>query len=119
LLANNRQLCCFTKKFCVHISQGLFVLNLACRDSDLRAQVVGNVRAEFPFVVGYKIPEEVNEIVLASRRKSQLHLDDGAKKRLEPTVSAFRKINQVPDFFKLKFRTKSFQTFTYIIENVD
>ena len=53
---------------------GLFVLNLACRDPKLRLEVLKNIRAEFPFVLSYKVPDEVNEVLFCSRQKSQIHL---------------------------------------------
>jgi DNA-binding protein len=58
---------------------------------------LSNIRTNFPFVVSYKIPDEVNEIVLAARQKSMVAVEDASsvKKKFEPTVKAFKKINQV------------------------
>lgn len=46
-------------------STGVFVLNLVCRNTDLRNQVVDDLRAVFPELYSIKIEEEVNEIVFA------------------------------------------------------
>ena len=75
----------------------MFVLNLACRDSNLRSVVLSNIHADFPFVVSYRIPDEVNEVVLAARQSSVVAVEDAAsvKKKFEPTIKAFKKINQV------------------------
>ncbi|KAK2559373.1 eEF1A lysine and N-terminal methyltransferase [Acropora cervicornis] len=43
----------------------VFILNLVCRNTDLRNQVVDDLRAVFPELYSIKIEEEVNEIVFA------------------------------------------------------
>lgn len=43
----------------------MFILNLVCRNTDLRNQVVDDLRAVFPELYSIKIEEEVNEIVFA------------------------------------------------------
>ena len=43
----------------------MFILNLVCRNTDLRNQVVDDLRAVFPELYSIKIKEEVNEIVFA------------------------------------------------------
>ena len=50
-------------------------------------------QVEFPYIVTYKIPEEVNEVLFCSRQKSQIHSE--GKKKFEPTLKAFKKINQI------------------------
>ena len=72
-LASKPQLQFLLKLYSYCIS-GLFVLNLACRDPKLRLEVLKNIRAEFPFVLSYKVPDEVNEVLFCSRQKSQIHL---------------------------------------------
>ncbi|XP_029939371.1 eEF1A lysine and N-terminal methyltransferase [Salarias fasciatus] len=47
--------------------RGVFMLNLACRDSTLRNSVLERVRGVFPTVLSRKIEEETNEILLCAR----------------------------------------------------
>lgn len=42
---------------------GMFVLNLVCRDDKLRAEIKESLSRSFPCAVGYKLEEEVNEVV--------------------------------------------------------
>ncbi|XP_024277537.1 eEF1A lysine and N-terminal methyltransferase isoform X2 [Oncorhynchus tshawytscha] len=48
-------------------SQGVFMLNLVCRDSALKKSVLGRVRGVFPRVLSRGIEGEVNEVLLCSR----------------------------------------------------
>lgn len=41
---------------------GIFVLNLVCRDESLRGKVVDGLRQVFKYVMSYKLEEDVNEI---------------------------------------------------------
>ncbi|XP_055638617.1 eEF1A lysine and N-terminal methyltransferase homolog isoform X2 [Toxorhynchites rutilus septentrionalis] len=41
---------------------GIFVLNLVCRDETLRGKVVEGLRQVFKYVMSYKLEEDVNEI---------------------------------------------------------
>ena len=45
---------------------GMFVLNLVCRDSVLRAEIVTKLSSLWSCVVSYKLEEEVNEILFCS-----------------------------------------------------
>ncbi|XP_022048358.1 eEF1A lysine and N-terminal methyltransferase [Acanthochromis polyacanthus] len=47
--------------------RGLFILNLACRDSALRKSVLERVNGVFPTILSRKIEEEINEVLLCSR----------------------------------------------------
>ncbi|KAG7260456.1 hypothetical protein CRUP_008807 [Coryphaenoides rupestris] len=47
--------------------KGVFMLNLACRDSTLRGAVVERLRGAFPRVFSRKIDGEVNEVLLCCR----------------------------------------------------
>ncbi|XP_028258943.1 eEF1A lysine and N-terminal methyltransferase [Parambassis ranga] len=47
--------------------KGLFMLNLACRDSALRKSVLERVSGVFPNILSRKIEEEINEVLLCSR----------------------------------------------------
>ena len=44
---------------------GVFILNLVCRNTDLRDKVVGDLRTVFPELYSIGIEGEVNEIVIA------------------------------------------------------
>ncbi|XP_023139604.2 eEF1A lysine and N-terminal methyltransferase isoform X1 [Amphiprion ocellaris] len=46
--------------------RGLFILNLACRDSALRKSVLERVNGVFPTILSQKIDEEINEVLLCS-----------------------------------------------------
>ena len=76
---------------------GLFVLNLACRDSNLRLEVLSNIRSHFPCLVSYNIPDEVNEVVIAARQWSMIadEAAASAKLKFKPTLKAFKRVNQV------------------------
>ncbi|XP_068207837.1 eEF1A lysine and N-terminal methyltransferase isoform X1 [Palaemon carinicauda] len=45
---------------------GILILNLVCRDENLKAEVLGDVKAVFTSVLCQQIPEEVNCILLCS-----------------------------------------------------
>lgn len=45
---------------------GFFVLNLVCRDSNLRKEVLDFLTHIFRSVTSFKVPEEVNEIVFCT-----------------------------------------------------
>lgn len=47
---------------------GIFILNFACRDMALRESVLEHVKASFPTTLSKKIEEDVNEVLLCSRR---------------------------------------------------
>ncbi|CAN9500634.1 unnamed protein product [Ophioblennius macclurei] len=47
--------------------RGVFMLNLACRDSTLKNNVLERVSAVFPTVLSQKIEEETNEVLLCAR----------------------------------------------------
>ena len=58
-------------QFLVRISEcleldGMFVLNLVCRDTTLRKELIGNLSTVWNTVVSCKLEEEVNEIIFAS-----------------------------------------------------
>ncbi|XP_072245966.1 eEF1A lysine and N-terminal methyltransferase isoform X1 [Leuresthes tenuis] len=46
--------------------RGLFILNLVCRDPELRKSVLERVSGVFPSVLSRKIAEEINEVLLCS-----------------------------------------------------
>lgn len=51
--------------------QGVFILNLVCRDSALRKSVLERVSAVFPTILSRKIEGEVNEVLLCSRGENE------------------------------------------------
>ncbi|XP_048833343.1 eEF1A lysine and N-terminal methyltransferase isoform X2 [Brienomyrus brachyistius] len=61
-------------------ARGVFMLNLVCRDSALRARVLGRVRDVFPCVLSRDIEGEVNEVLLCIRRGGER----GEKDRASP-----------------------------------
>jgi len=79
-----------TVKQILHHSQGMFVLNLACRDPLLRSEVIQDIHRVFQTVWSYKVPEEVNEILFCTD-----HEWSNAKKisKKHPAVEAFGQVN--------------------------
>ena len=57
---------------------GMLVLNLVCRDSVLRAEIVRDLSLIWPSVLSYKLEEEVNEILFCSNNEK---LRSGDSKR--------------------------------------
>ncbi|XP_029355693.1 eEF1A lysine and N-terminal methyltransferase isoform X2 [Echeneis naucrates] len=51
--------------------RGVFILNLVCRDSVLRASVLQRVSAVFPSILSRKIDGEVNEVLLCSHGETK------------------------------------------------
>lgn len=47
---------------------GIFILNLVCRDSALRKDVLERVSGVFPAILSRKIDGEVNEVLLCRRQ---------------------------------------------------
>ena len=45
---------------------GMFVLNLVCRDSVLRSEIVSKLSSLWQCVVSYKLEEEVNEVIFCT-----------------------------------------------------
>lgn len=50
---------------------GIFILNFACRDMTLRESVLERVKALFPTTLSKKIEEDVNEVLLCSRKRPE------------------------------------------------
>lgn len=57
----------------------MFVLNLACRDESLKAEVMGNLGAVFPKLYCVRVSGEVNDILycLPCERPDLPDLEDG------------------------------------------
>lgn len=45
---------------------GIFALNLVCRDSALKEEILRRLKNSFSVIFVYDIPEEVNEVVFCS-----------------------------------------------------
>lgn len=48
---------------------GIFVLNLVCRDDELKASIIKTLTRTFAVAISYKLEDEVNEIVWCSKSK--------------------------------------------------
>lgn len=61
-------LCFLSTPSLAAVEPGIFILNFACRDMALRESVLERVKASFPTTLSKKIEEDVNEVLLCSRR---------------------------------------------------
>uniref|UniRef100_A0A669E0W0 eEF1A lysine and N-terminal methyltransferase n=1 Tax=Oreochromis niloticus TaxID=8128 RepID=A0A669E0W0_ORENI len=59
------------ERICALEKEGLFILNLACRDPALRKSVLERVSGVFPTILSRKIEEEINEVLLCSRGEKE------------------------------------------------
>lgn len=50
---------------------GVFILNVACRDSTLKQKVVSSLKEHFGTLCSYKLQEEVNEVFLCIRTNNK------------------------------------------------
>uniref|UniRef100_H3CAD5 eEF1A lysine and N-terminal methyltransferase n=1 Tax=Tetraodon nigroviridis TaxID=99883 RepID=H3CAD5_TETNG len=51
--------------------KGIFILNLVCRNLALRQSVLEHISAMFPSILSKKIEEDVNEVLLCSRKEKK------------------------------------------------
>ncbi|TRY74390.1 hypothetical protein TCAL_04600 [Tigriopus californicus] len=81
---------CLTKD-----QQGVFVLNLVCRDPSLRQEVIATLKSQFTHVVSCPIPEEVNEILYCSS-SSQREGNVGVPSitSSHASIKAMRRVNE-------------------------
>ena len=70
---------------------GIFVLNITCRDPTLRSEVVTDVKKVFEEVLSYQIPQEVNEIFLCW--KSCVTEIKSKVNKKHPVIQAFQSVN--------------------------
>lgn len=68
---------------------GVFVLNLVCRDDQLRENVIGDLKKYFSAVLGYKLDEDVNEVIYCTNSTHVGNLDKWKKS----FVSSARNLN--------------------------
>lgn len=47
--------------------EGLFILNLVCRDDELKTRVIDDLRRQFPSICSFKLQEDLNEIIYCSK----------------------------------------------------
>ncbi|KAG8555837.1 hypothetical protein GDO81_017834 [Engystomops pustulosus] len=52
---------------------GIFILNLVCRDPDLKGKVIKTIHEVFPLIYVQKIEDEVNEILFCRPHSGQTH----------------------------------------------
>ena len=72
-----------------HPCPGIFVLNLVCRDPDLRSGTISILHEVFGSILSYKVPEEVNEVLFCSREVTTVKKVDAR----HPFIEAFRTVN--------------------------
>lgn len=75
------------------IFAGMFVLNLACRDANLRSQILKDVGEVFKTIWSYKVPEEVNEILFCTDHEWASTASKNTKKQKPALIEAFGKVN--------------------------
>ncbi|XP_013399663.1 methyltransferase-like protein 13 [Lingula anatina] len=80
-------------------SEGVFILNLVCRDKSLRESVVQNLKSVFKSVLNVKIPDEVNEIVfcLSNSRQSAVEVTQDSEILPETVTGALKKLQDSVD----------------------
>lgn len=69
----------FVDDFFIILSPGLFVLNLVCRSEPLRKEVKANLKTCFSSVSGYKLEQDLNEILFCSPKVPK---DDDSIRRM-------------------------------------
>lgn len=72
--------------------EGMLVLNLVCRDSLLRQQLVKTLKEIWTAVIGYKLEEEVNEILYCSNTNKLKCVKDSECK--DAMSQAFKLVNE-------------------------
>lgn len=75
-------------------NDGIFILNLVCRELESRSIAVESLKQVFPFIFSYKLDEDVNEIFYCFNDKIQ-------REKVLESAKKFRKLNDdidVDDF---------------------
>lgn len=86
----------FVDKDCLRIvydvlfENGVFVLNLVCREQAQRSHIIETIKSLFPCVYNVKIPEDVNEIIYACKQECR-DLELSLRSKLEEINKEFRK----------------------------
>ena len=73
--------------------EGIFVLNITCRDPTLRLEVLSDVKNIFNNVLSYQIPQEVNEIFLCW--KNCVSDINSKVTKNHPVIKAFLSVNDI------------------------
>ncbi|KAI4892567.1 hypothetical protein NFI96_024732 [Prochilodus magdalenae] len=72
--------------------QGVFMLNLVCRDSALRQSVMERIQAVFPNVFSRPIEGEVNEVLLCSKGGDEEHKLSIIPKELQQAAKGLQEV---------------------------
>ncbi|XP_055591887.1 eEF1A lysine and N-terminal methyltransferase homolog [Uranotaenia lowii] len=72
-------------------SEGIFILNLVCRDDSLRTKVFAEIKQVFKYVLSYKLEEDVNEIFYCTDNDAL----DSAEKWQNAMKSSAEQINSL------------------------
>ena len=75
-------------------TNGIFVLNITCRDPTLRSEVLTDIKNAFKGdLISYQIPQEVNEIFLCWKNTVP---DMNSKiNKKHPAIQAFESVNKI------------------------
>lgn len=68
-------------------SKGIFILNLVCRNEELRSKAFTDLNQHFSTLCSYKLEEDINEVVFCSNN-DKLHKKDMWKKHLGTSARA-------------------------------
>lgn len=60
-------------------SKGVFIINLVCRNDELRTQALKNLDKYFSAICTYKLEEDINEVIYCSNDKNYQSLDKWKK----------------------------------------
>lgn len=72
-------------------TKGIFILNLVCRDEELRNQTVANLKQTFKSICSYKLDEDVNEILYCHNGNALTGESDWLKE-MEKSTKSFNKL---------------------------
>nr|XP_054770161.1 eEF1A lysine and N-terminal methyltransferase-like [Lytechinus pictus] len=84
-------------KTILHPTQGIFILNFACRDDLLKESVISDIQKHFPTLYASQLEDDINEIVLclphrasegADKRKVQYRDDARALQKYAKSVTS-------------------------------
>ena len=89
---------------------GLFILNLACRNSELREEAINNLKAIFKSVSSCKLEQDVNEIIICT--------DDVPEKKETWRNRLEDAANRVNALAKRKLQTGDFVDVTHLMNSL-
>ncbi len=93
------------------------MLNLVCRDDDLREKTVSSLGGVFSSVASYKVPLEVNEVLYCGKDEATLKGTGKSKSKKKvdlscPVVVAYKAVNEEvrdEDFIAITESVKNLQ----------